>query len=672
MQQKDLGEVVVTATRTESLSSKVPIPVSVISRKQIDMLGSRRLDEVLREQTGLALVSDVSGGSHGSGLQLQGFDPAYTMIMIDGQPLIGRNSGMLDLSRITIADIERIEIVKGASSCLYGSEALAGVINIITRKPLSAISLNANLRYGTYNTFDAIMEGGLPFHHNKGHISLSGNYYRTDGFNANPDAQQANTVLPYATYTLQARGGYLLNENNRLNLSARWAHLHQHNDYGYISGVTTSDKRSEKDLNIMATLDSRLRDSSTLKTQYYLTRYGTNESIANKTTGAALEDNFFTQYMQGAELQYTNKWFTGGAGGTLESLEATRYSAKRQMQSAFAYMQIDWKIGAQFGILGGLRYDRNNLYGDQLSPKLAVRYTPNHIINFKASVGRGFKAPDFRQSYLSFTNAQVGYTVLGVEEFETGLQRLQDAGEIGNVLPAAASIRSLSPERSTSYNAGFTLTPLRKIKVEMNVFRNDVTDLINTITVAEKTNGWQVYSYVNVSKARMQGLEVNASWQLPYGFSLSGGYQLLYAKNRDVIDSIKSGTGNYASIADSYGQARRSTEKDYYGIENRSRHMGNLRLAYEHKPLGITVSLRANYRGKYGYTDLNGNQFIDEYDRFVKGYTLLNATVGKTFLQNRLSAQLSVDNITGHMNPFIPNLAGRVYTVGIGWKFLKP
>ncbi|WP_372490043.1 hypothetical protein [Chitinophaga sedimenti] len=99
--------------------------------------------------------------------------------------------------------------------------------------------------------------------------------------------------------------------------------------------------------------------------------------------------------------------------------------------------------------------------------------------------------------------------------------------------------------------------------------------------------------------------------------------------------------------------------------------MGNLRLAYEYRPWGITATLRANYRGKYGYSDTNGNQFIDGYDRFVNGYTLLNASAGKTFLQNRLSAQLSVDNLTGHKDPFIPNLAGRVYTVGLGWKFIK-
>lgn len=673
---KTLQGVDVRAVRMEPLTSKASMPVTVISKKALDMMGSRRLDEVLREQTGLALVADASGAGHGSGLQLQGFDPAYTMIMIDGQPLIGRTSGKLDLSRITVADIERIEIIKGASSCLYGSDALAGVVNIITRKPLSSTSYSAGLRYGTYNTLDATLEGGLPFNHNKGHISLSGNYYRTDGFNANPDAQQANTVLPYNSYTLQARAGYLLNSRNRLNFSARWAHLQQSNDYGYTQGITTSDKTSEKDLNIMATLESRLRDSSQLKTQYYLTRYGTNEEISNKGTGVALEDNFFTQYMNRLELQYnkqlyTSLMFTGGVGGTLESLEATRYTEKRNMESIFAYVQGDWKVGEKIGVLGGLRYDRNNIYGDQLSPKLAVRYTPNEMINFKASVGRGFKAPDFRQSYLSFTNAQVGYTVLGTEEFGAGLQQLQDAGEIASVLPAASRIRSLSPERSTSYNAGFTLTLTRKVKIEANVFRNDVTDLINTITVAEKTNGWQVYSYVNVSKARMQGVEVNASWQLLRGLTLSGGYQLLYAKNRDVTDSIKAGQGAYASITDNSGHTRTSRESDYYGIENRSRHMGNLRLFYEYKPWGLNASVRANYRGKYGYSDTNGNLFIDDYDRFVKGYTLLNASVGKTFLNNRLAVQLAVDNITGHMDVFIPNLAGRVYNAGITWKFVK-
>lgn len=129
--------------------TRTPMPSTVMSRKQIEMMGSRRLDEVLKEQTGLAIVNDIGSGARAVGLQLQGFDSGYTMIMIDGQPMTGRNSGNFDLSRITVANIERIEIIKGASSCLFGSEALAGVVNIVTRQNISQSQGLASLRYGS-------------------------------------------------------------------------------------------------------------------------------------------------------------------------------------------------------------------------------------------------------------------------------------------------------------------------------------------------------------------------------------------------------------------------------------------------------------------------------------------------------------------------------------------
>ncbi|MEZ0131796.1 TonB-dependent receptor plug domain-containing protein, partial [Flavobacterium sp. LBUM151] len=86
------------------------------------------------------------------GVQIQGLDAAYTMILIDGVPLVGRSSGVLDLSRVSVGNIERIEIVKGASSALYGSEAMGGVINVITKRPKKDMfSGNVFYRYGTFN-----------------------------------------------------------------------------------------------------------------------------------------------------------------------------------------------------------------------------------------------------------------------------------------------------------------------------------------------------------------------------------------------------------------------------------------------------------------------------------------------------------------------------------------
>ena len=89
------------------------MPVTIIDRKAIELMGSRRLDEVLKEQTGIAIVNNTAGGNRSVGVQLQGFSSEYVMILIDGQPMLGRSSGNFDLSRISVTNIERIEIIKG-------------------------------------------------------------------------------------------------------------------------------------------------------------------------------------------------------------------------------------------------------------------------------------------------------------------------------------------------------------------------------------------------------------------------------------------------------------------------------------------------------------------------------------------------------------------------------
>jgi outer membrane receptor for ferrienterochelin and colicins len=126
---KELSEVVVTATRNERKLGNLAVPVNIISQKTIQQAASLRLRDILQEQTGLFLTSGF-----GTGVQMQGLNPDYTLILIDGEPLVGRTSGVLDLNRITIGNIKKIEIVKGPSSSLYGSEALAGVINHLNKK----------------------------------------------------------------------------------------------------------------------------------------------------------------------------------------------------------------------------------------------------------------------------------------------------------------------------------------------------------------------------------------------------------------------------------------------------------------------------------------------------------------------------------------------------------
>jgi len=652
------------------------MPSTIITRKAIEQMGSRRLDEVLKEQTGLAIVNDIGNGNRAVGLQMQGFDSGYTMIMIDGQPMTGRNSGNLDLSRITVSNIERIEIIKGASSCLFGSEALAGVVNIVTRKNITAAQGLAALRYGSFNMVDATLEGETPFAGKKGSVYVSGNYYRTDGFNSNHYLIEGKTAPPFDSYTLQTRGAYRLSTVNTLNFNTRYATRHSVNNLNY--GVRPStDIMDERDLNGSVSLNSNFSNGTRLKSQYYLTRYQSEQDFTDLNSGVQLPGNRFTQYLHRGELQAARDFssrlsVTTGAGAAYEQLNSVSYRGTKTMTNYFVYGQGDWRATNTLQFTGGARFDYHDKYGSKINPSLGLKFTPIKDLVFRAAVGTGFKTPNFQQLYLVFTNIQTGYTVLGSEEYAREIKILQDAGQILNIWPIANRIGALRPERSVSYSTGFTLTAIKSVKLDVNVFYNDIKNFINSEQVATKTSNQQIFSYVNIAKAYLAGTEIGINWSATPSLNINAGYQLLYAIDRGVIDSIKNETGLFAQVYDTENNKLRKSERsDYFGMANRSRHMANIKFVYEHKA-GFTGSFRVNYRSKYGFMEANrANNFIDNYDTFVSGYFLFNISLQKTLINKHLSLQLTADNIFDYRDQLMPAQQGRAIIGGITYRFFK-
>jgi outer membrane receptor for ferrienterochelin and colicins len=193
----ELPQVVVTATKGAKALADVPVPTQVVTARDAAAQGAFRLSDLLAEQTGLTLVYD-----HGAGLQVQGFDSDYTLILIDGEPVIGRTAGTLDLERLTVADVERVEVVRGPSSSLYGSEALAGVVNIITRKPAEVFKGHAAARYQTHDTFDLTASADLRHERLGGRFLF--NRYSSGGYDLDPDV--VGPTLPgFTDYTSSAR-----------------------------------------------------------------------------------------------------------------------------------------------------------------------------------------------------------------------------------------------------------------------------------------------------------------------------------------------------------------------------------------------------------------------------------------------------------------------------------
>ncbi len=524
-----LNEVVVTATRSERAISELPVPVTVVQAEQIRSMGSLRLNDVLAEQTGMAIVTD-----HGTGVQLQGFSPEYTLILVDGEPLVGRTSGTLDLTRIAVGNIRQIEIMKRPSSSLYGSEALAGVINIITDRPTGTAG-RLNLRYGSNQTLDA----GGSVNYSKGKFGLYafGNHYRTGGYDFSPESE-GQTVSPFANSTFQSRLTYSLSDRTRIAVSARYFYETQESVTNIgtdVAPVIIDGTGDVKDWNLNPVVTHKFSDKLQTTFRFYGSAYGTTSLLKYRQDGGTYDESYFDQTFYRPEIQ-TEYFFnekniaTLGIGRIWESVEATRYDDKMRYQTNYAYAQYEWQPLRKLNILAGARFDDHTAYGSQLSPKLSAQYDATRWLAVRASYGVGFKAPDFRQLYLNFTNATVGYSVLGSKTVAEGIARMQEEGQIQTLLADPSSFGNIVAESSTAYNIGLKIRPTRLLTVNINAFRNDISDLIDTKAVAIKNNGQQVYSYYNIAEVFTQGMEADASYMLTRNLSISGGYQFLQAK----------------------------------------------------------------------------------------------------------------------------------------------
>ena len=657
-----LEEVMVTATRTIRQLSAVPLPVQLISKKEIKRVNALRLTDILNEFTGLITVSDFGGGE---GIQMQGLDAQHTLILIDGMPLVGRLAGTLDLNRLSIGNLTQAEVVKGASSSLYGSEALGGVINLISEQPKTGLHGDFSYRYATFNSQDA--QATMNFGSKKIKVNSFFNRYSSDGYSLN-NTSTVPTVSPFENYTLSSKIHFDISKSSNLMISGRY--FTQDQDYqaqGELEGETSADE-----WNLTGKYSYEFSKSWEAIAELYLTQYQANEYL-NETNGESFSSDFYDHRLIRPEIRasWTPKKGQSliiGMGINNESLNRSNFSTNPETNAPYIYAQFDGKINDAFSIILGSRFDAHSEYASQFSPKIALQYRLNDQFALKGSLGYGFKAPDFRQLYFDFSNATVGYTILGYNAVEGALSRMQNLGQISNVLVSLDEFNiGLKPENSLGINVGSTFRLNNNFKTSINFFRNNINDLIDTKIIANKTNGQNVFSYTNINKVYTQGIELDGSWSLDKKFKISAGYQLLYAKDKTAINAFENGEIFARLTASSPSFVL--DKNDYFGLFNRSRHMANLKLYYDIPDWNLDANIRTTFRSKYGIIDANGNGHLDRYDPFVKSYLITDIALNKT-LYEHYRFSVGVDNLFNFKDPQnISNIAGSLFYTKLNIQF---
>lgn len=664
-----LEEVVVTATRSERKLSNVAVPTTLISQKQIQLSGSLRLNDILSEQTGLFITD-----AFGKGLQMQGLSSDYSLILLNGEPFIGRMGGVLDLSRITVGNIRKIEIVKGPSSSLYGSEALAGVVNIITDQPV-ADRLSGTVRYGRFNTLDGSLNGSLK--RNKFSASAFVNSNSSEGYKLLPFSN-LKTVEPFWRLTNQVEAAYQFTKNTKLTLTGRFNNEEITNTIAVQNlGQTIYSKGKEvnQDLNINPVLSHRFNDKWKTQFRGYVSSFSSEQRLDVKDNISNYNDRFRQQFYRlenQTDLNLSSNLNLNLGGGYIrENVRSNRYDSASTVRSnhiGYVFAQGEWTPVEKMSIIVGLRYDANQNYASVLSPKLAWKFDLTPKLSITASAGRGFKAPDFRQLYLNFTNVAAGsYSVFGSLVAREEISRLMRDGQIENVTPAYNKLTDLSPETSTGFNAGLQYRASAAWLFKLNAFRNDIDNLILTDIIAYKKNGGQIFSYLNISRAFTQGIETDFSWTKGQ-WQVAGGYQYLITADKDLLEQIRAGRV-FTRDAQS-GISRKLQRNEYAGLPQRSAHMVNLKLFREWKS-GWFATARAIYRSRWGTNDVDGNGLINRADEFAKGFVQVNISGGKTF-SNGLRIMAGVDNLFNYTDEAnLPGLPGYSWYTSITYNFLQ-
>jgi outer membrane receptor for ferrienterochelin and colicins len=651
---------VVTATRSRRDQESIPTPVSVVPEEEIQLNGTTRLNDILDEQTGLNVVNNF-----GSGVQLQGLDPDYTLILVDGEPLIGRSAGTLDLSRINIGNVKQIEIVKGPSSAIWGSDALAGVINIITEEATKPFTADADLRYGNFNAYQTSARVGL----RQGRFSSSTfvNLEGTEGNNLQDSPGTESSVPSLVSTAIRTKNEYQL--SNRVNLFGNFRYYYEdiQNDFPFaVSASDTVQVGSNNilsDLSINPGVEVEFDIPLTVVADYYLSRYNTKTRYSNFDTADPdlFQSNDFEQFFQKIEFKNLYAWSgnnltTLGFGQNIESLNADIYADGADFTNSFLFLQHELYTGSRLNLTGGFRFDNHSEYDQRLTPKFSALFKLNDKIHTRASVGTGFRAPDFRQLFLDFDNPVAGYSVFGARNAVAGLNRLEDRGQLNQIIIPESRLQNIDAETSLAINAGFDLYPDRFTTIRVNAFRNNVQNLIEFQPIAILNSNQFVFSYFNLDEIRSQGVEVetrlqpSAYFENRFDVNLTLGFQYLDASREIEIERNVIEGGQLVTV----------TETKRLQLQNRSAESGNIKLFVNDPVIDTQFSIRANYRGSFNIGDINGNNRFDDFET-ADPFWIWDASISKTF-NSRYSLQVGVDNIFDYTDPrFLPGLLGSRY-----------
>lgn len=534
--QDSIPEIVVTGTGTEHYLKDAPVQTEVISRKMLDSYAGATLEDIL---SGLCASFDFSAGDMGANMQLGGLGNGYILILVDGKKMHGDVGGQNNLGLIDPARIERIEIVKGAASALYGSDAIAGVVNIILKKHRENILIENTSRGGSYGEFR--QSNTVQFKVGKFTSSTNFQLKHSDGWQNTtyedpnryeyPITNSINkTINRYTDWQVAQRFDYQATKDLSLYADGsfyrkriyRPCGVPDYKTYDFLyrnSSVATGGKLKLKNSNSIM-LDVNY-DSHAYYYMYTRETWDKEYDDSGKEIsfpyfpgdkGLQSDQSRLLLQLKGIfNLPYFNR-LSVGTDTEINWLDAPRRLDEKDQVSDYTtsfYAQDEWTPIERLNITAGGRLTVNQNFGVRITPKVSALYKLG-AFNLRATYSEGFKTPTLKELHYRYIRQM---SIISLN--------------LGNT--------ELDPQTSRYVSGGLEYNGTR-FSINVTGYCNWVDNMITLVTIPLSQapgdlvvtyDPARVRQYQNMDDARTYGVDVNAKWTPVQSLTLTGGYSYL-------------------------------------------------------------------------------------------------------------------------------------------------
>jgi len=495
----NLGSVIVSATKTEIYQTESGSSTTVITGGDIEKSGARTVADVLRQVPGITLVSNGAfGGS--TTIYTRGTKPGYTLVMIDGielnDPISTERS--FDFAHLSVENIERIEIVRGPQTTLYGSDAIGGVINIITRKGKGKPKFSIYTEGGSHRTRkENFTLGGSG---EKINYSFSLSRFETDGVSK---AYNGSEKDAYENTSISSRLGYAILDDTELSFTLRFTDAHTDLD----------DGRNEDDPNYIArwrNFASRIEFSQAINNRwdhrFSFSLAETRRKNRDEADEVDTSDDLADWYKgRNFKFEWQNNfqpfdWDTVTFGVEYEEERGSSHYRSGSYISNFNrtsvnnkayYLQSHFNLRDSLFIIPGIRYDRHSRFGSETTYRISTSYILTDWMRLKATAATGFKAPALYQLYSDYGDP------------------------------------SLRPDESKGYDFGFEYSLSDNLAtLGVTFFHNNFKNMI----------AWDSdsFRYKNIGRAKTEGFEIEAAFSPLEKLTIKANYTNLKTKDKDT------------------------------------------------------------------------------------------------------------------------------------------